>query len=97
MEIKVSHAADTLPVTIFHIQGRINLGTADDLKQKAQAVFDDGSSPCCYKYEGGWFKKTIIDTGRHNEDYIEIISGLNESDEISLVKPDPDKIMLVDS
>ena len=43
MEINISHAADTVPVTIFHIQGRINLGTADDLKQKAQAVFEDGA------------------------------------------------------
>ncbi len=62
-----------------------------------QAVFEHRNGAYCYKYEGGWFKKTVIGTGRHNEDYIEIISGLNEADKISLVKPDPDKIILVDS
>ena len=50
-----------------------------------QAVFDERSGSYCYKYEGGWFKKTVIGTGRHNEDYIEIISGLNEADKIILV------------
>ena len=62
-----------------------------------QAVFKDTDHTYCYLYRGGWFKKTAIHIGRHNADYIEVISGLNENDAVSLVKPDPDKILSVDS
>ena len=62
-----------------------------------QAVFNDTDNEYCYLYKGGWFKKTAIQIGRHNPDYIEVISGLDENDTVSLVKPDPDKILAVDS
>lgn len=62
-----------------------------------QAIFKDTAHSYCYLYEDGWFKKTVLDTGRHNADYIEVFSGLDENDAVSLVKPDPDKILSVDS
>jgi len=69
----------------------------DAITLPVQAVFTDTDQTYCYLYKGGWFKKTAIQTGRHNADYIEVISGLGENDAVSLVKPDPDQILSVDS
>jgi len=62
-----------------------------------QAIFKDADHSYCYFYSGGWFKKRLIETGRHNADYIEVLSGLEENDAVSLVKPEPEKILAVDS
>jgi anti-anti-sigma regulatory factor len=43
MEIRISQEMGAVPVTVFHIDGRINLGTSDDLLQRVQTVFDEGS------------------------------------------------------
>jgi HlyD family secretion protein len=60
-----------------------------------QALFEEREKKYCYQAVGGWFKKTPVETGKHNEDYIQILSGLGEKDRVSLVKPDPDKIISV--
>ncbi len=74
---------------------------ADNVKNvltlPVQAIFKETDHSYCYLYKGGWFKKTLIGTGRHNADYIEVLSGLDENEAVSLVKPDPDKILSVDS
>jgi len=43
MKIKVSQKMGRVPVTILHIEGRINLGTADNLRQEAQTIFEKGA------------------------------------------------------
>jgi HlyD family secretion protein len=70
---------------------------ADALTLPVQAVFTAPDHTYCYLYKGGWFKKTAIQTGRHNADYIEVVSGLDENDAVSLVKPDPAQILSIDS
>jgi len=42
MEINVSHEQGREPVTVFHIDGRINLGNADQLQAKAQEAYQNG-------------------------------------------------------
>lgn len=65
----------------------------DVLALPVQAVFQDKDSMYCYRYAGGWYKKTVIETGRSNEDLVEILAGLHESNRVSLVEPDPGKII----
>jgi anti-anti-sigma factor len=43
MEIIVEHAQARVPVTIFRLSDRINLGNADELEKKARHVFDAGA------------------------------------------------------
>jgi anti-anti-sigma regulatory factor len=43
MKISVSQKIGRVPVTIFQIEGRINLGSADDLRQQAQTVYEQGT------------------------------------------------------
>lgn len=42
MNITVSQEQGQVPVTVFHVEGRINLGNADDLTRKAQKAFEGG-------------------------------------------------------
>ena len=42
MEINVSSEQGREPVTVFHIDGRINLGNADQLQAKAQEAYQNG-------------------------------------------------------
>jgi len=62
-----------------------------------QALFEHSDHSYCYLFKGGWYKKIKVATGRHNEDYIEVLSGLDEDDAVSLVQPEPDRILSVDS
>ena len=43
MEITISEKMDRVPVTVFHITGRINLESAEDLRQSAKDVYDKGN------------------------------------------------------
>lgn len=43
MEILVSHDQGRVPVTIFRLVGRINLGNVDELVRKARQEFDGGA------------------------------------------------------
>ena len=54
-----------------------------------QAVFSEESGEVCY-VRGGWgkFEKRQIKTGAQNEDIVQIISGLQEGETVSLTKPD---------
>lgn len=42
MDITVSQEQGREPVTVFHIDGRINLGNADQLQEKAQEAYQKG-------------------------------------------------------
>ena len=43
MEIKVSQEERRVPVTVFHLEGRINLGNAEELQEKALEAHENGT------------------------------------------------------
>ena len=43
MEIVVSQAQGEVPVTVFYLKGRVNLGTAYELEEKAQEAYKNGT------------------------------------------------------
>ncbi len=54
-----------------------------------QAVFtDDAENVFCYLPDGSDFRKASVLTGRKNEMQVEILSGLNEGDRVSLLPPE---------
>jgi HlyD family secretion protein len=58
-----------------------------------QAVFSLGEGKFCYRFGGQGFHKREVILGRHNEDVVEILSGLSAGDRVSLVEPDPDALL----
>jgi HlyD family secretion protein len=67
---------------------------ADILFVPVHAVFDEGSGTFCYLLvKGGRFREKAVVVGRQNEDSVEIISGLDQGDRVSLLKPPPDRIL----
>jgi anti-anti-sigma factor len=40
--VKVSHAQGRVPITVLHLQNRINLGNIDELEKTAREVFTGG-------------------------------------------------------
>ncbi|MEA1947877.1 MAG: HlyD family secretion protein [Thermodesulfobacteriota bacterium] len=62
-----------------------------------QAIFNDGSKTFCYFAENHemFWKKEVV-TGRQNEDLVEIVSGLQEGDLVSLLRPSSDQIVRED-
>ncbi len=67
---------------------------ANILVVPVHAVFDDDSVTFCYLAEkDGIFRKKEIVTGRQNEDLVEIVSGLQEGDLVSLLRPPSDQIV----
>ncbi|MEA3230427.1 MAG: efflux RND transporter periplasmic adaptor subunit, partial [Thermodesulfobacteriota bacterium] len=53
-----------------------------------QAVFPEGGNNYCYLFDGHQFRKEKITIGNQNEDFVQVVSGLKDSDRVSLVKPD---------
>ena len=43
MNIRVAQEQGRVPITVFHIQGQMNLGTAEQLEQAARAALDGGT------------------------------------------------------
>jgi anti-anti-sigma factor len=43
MEITISQEQGRVPVTVFHIDGRINLGNANELQAKGEEVYRHGT------------------------------------------------------
>ena len=43
MDIFVSQAQGRVPVTVMHLAGRINLGNASEIEQKAREIYQEGS------------------------------------------------------
>ena len=52
-----------------------------------QAVFLGQSGHYCLLYNGSSIEKRAIKLGRMNEDWVEIVSGLNDGDRVSLEEP----------
>ena len=66
----------------------------DILFVPVHAVFDHGPETFCYLVENnGIYRKKEVVTGRQNEDLIEVVSGLQEGDRVSVLKPHADKII----
>ncbi len=66
----------------------------DILLVPAHAVFNDDSQTVCYHLaQGGKFRKKTVVVGRQNEDLVEIVSGLEKGDWVSLLKPPLDQIL----
>lgn len=42
MDIRIEQQTGRVPVTVFHVQGQINLGTADQLDKMARAEYEKG-------------------------------------------------------
>jgi HlyD family secretion protein len=67
---------------------------ADILYVPVHAVFNDGARTFCYIAAGdGKFRERAVVVGRQNEDAVEIVSGLEKGDRVSLLKPDRDQIL----
>lgn len=69
---------------------------ADILFVPVHAVFNDGVRTFCYRMakDGKFQEKTVV-VGRQNEDSVEIVSGLDKGDRVSLLRPAPDQILSV--
>ncbi len=52
-----------------------------------QAVFEQDGKRFVYRQEGRRFRRVPVTVGRHNEDFVEILSGLAAGDRVSLFKP----------
>jgi HlyD family secretion protein len=63
---------------------------SDALSIPVQAVFSDKSEKYCYRPGKNTLEKVVITTGRQNEDFVEILSGLVLHDSVSLVRPKND-------
>jgi HlyD family secretion protein len=58
------------------------------------AVFNDGAHTFCYRaVNNGKFREQAVVVGRQNEDAVEIVSGLDKGDRVSLLKPAPEQIL----
>jgi anti-anti-sigma factor len=42
MNIRIAQEHGRVPVTVFYVQGQLNLGSADQLEQAARAAYDHG-------------------------------------------------------
>ncbi len=75
---------------------RITVDSADAaqvLFVPVHAVFYDGPRTFCYRMtKDGKFQEMDVVLGRQNEDAVEIITGLEEGDRVSLFKPAPDQL-----
>jgi HlyD family secretion protein len=58
------------------------------------AVFNDGVHTFCYRaVNNGKFREQAVVVGRQNEDAVEIVSGLEKGDRVSLLRPPPEQIL----
>jgi HlyD family secretion protein len=62
------------------------------LSVPVQAVFTEGSEKYCYVFNGNKVRKAKVEIGRQNEDYAEIVAGLENGDRVSLIKPATDEV-----
>lgn len=67
---------------------------ADILYVPVQAVFDNGQETFCFRVEKeDRYRKQKVIIGRHNEDLVEIVTGLKAGERVSLVRPPVEKIV----
>ena len=71
-----------------------NPKTKDVLCIPIHALFSDGEDAFCYlAQDGGLFRKKVVLTGRYNDDRVEIVQGLEQGNLISVIQPDPERII----
>lgn len=73
----------------------IESGDAEEiLYVPTPAVFNDGARSYCYhlQKDGKFLEQTVV-VGHHNEDLVEIVSGLQKGDWVSLLKPPAGQIL----
>jgi len=51
-----------------------------------QTVFDEQGTKYCYRITGTTIEKVKVSPGRQNEDMVEILSGLQKGEKISLIR-----------
>lgn len=51
------------------------------------AIFNDRNQEICFVYRDGGYQAISVTTGSENEDLVEIVSGLQEGDWVSMVRP----------
>ena len=54
-------------------------------------IFEDRNGRYCFNFQNGKYKRVLVETGRENEDLTEIVSGLQEGDWVSTIKPESGK------
>jgi len=57
-----------------------------------QSVFNEYADKYCYVAKNQKMRKVKVETGRQNEDLLEITEGLNNGDLVSLTKPSDDEV-----
>lgn len=66
----------------------------DVLYVPVHAIFSDGAQKFCYLSDNqGRFRKKKVVAGRQNEDMVEIVSGLEEGDLVSLLRPAAEQVV----
>lgn len=56
------------------------------------AIFKENKETFCYRRHGGTFEKVPVSLGTDNHNMIEIVSGIEPGDTISVIQPPPDLI-----
>ena len=51
------------------------------------AVFTEGDKTLCYRITDDGFEPVEVKLGGENDEYVQILSGVKEGDEVSLIKP----------
>jgi HlyD family secretion protein len=57
------------------------------------AIFEKNKRPCCYLADKNGFHPTAIKTGANNEQWVEIVEGLNAGDKVALTTPPAERII----
>jgi multidrug efflux pump subunit AcrA (membrane-fusion protein) len=61
------------------------------LRVPTQAVFLTSEGPIAYRRTPGGFERRRLELGRAHREYVEVLSGLGEGDEVSAVDLDPER------
>jgi HlyD family secretion protein len=64
----------------------------DALCVPIQAIFHDSGNDYCYIFTGNGLIREKIAIGYQNEDWVQVVSGLTDGDQVSLVKPAPETV-----
>ena len=72
---------------LFHLSCRFNYFCEDVLYIPIDALQIEGDKNYVYKKRGNSYDKVEIETDKNNTDYIVVVDGLKEGDEIALINP----------
>lgn len=70
--------------------------TADNIENALtvpiSAIFEENKKPCCYVSKGNKYEIIPVKIGSHNDQWIEISSGVKQGDKVALTTPAPELI-----